>query len=227
MKTSAEKSKEKITEANSDKLIPVYIDVTPNLLINDVAKKQEADFLKRKFEAKVSEMVERLASLPAFVVHQREGHKYISLLIEARELFTHGYFYSCVAMCGMATERIAKDLYVSGFTLPSANRDKLITILEHLNFTRIVDFLKEVGKINKETRSAMLQMGTLRDKFIHTKGPLPEFAGDDTSIQEQQEDAEKAIRHLHKVLEGTFSVFKNHMIRQGRLVPKDSVQEAG
>jgi hypothetical protein len=211
----------------------VYMDFMPNSLINEAAKRQEAELLKSQFEAKVDQIVERHASLPAFLVHQGEGFKFTSLLVEARELFTHGYFYSCVAMCGMATERIAKDLYVSGFTLPNTNRDKLITNLEHLNFTKIVDFLKEIGRINKETRSTMLQMGTLRDKYIHTKGPLPEFAGDGGSIQEQrnqkikeqQEDAEKAIRYLHKVLEGTFSVFKNYMIRQGRLVPKDSTQE--
>ena len=85
------------------------MDSKPNLLKTEDGKRQAAGSLKSQFEAKLSEMVERLASLDPFLVHQREGYKYTSLLVEARELFVDGRFYSCVAVCGLAVERIAKE----------------------------------------------------------------------------------------------------------------------
>jgi len=56
-----------------------------------------------------ADAVERIWKLPPIILKEPFGD-YVELLLETRDLFVAGQFYSCVAMCGIVGERLAKDI---------------------------------------------------------------------------------------------------------------------
>jgi hypothetical protein len=183
-----------------DKLVPAFIDLEPNVLKHPVGgkfhKKQHADFLRADLESKIVDCVNRYASLPALVVHEGEYRK---LLIEARNLFTYGYFYSCVAMCGISAERILKDIFVGRFSVVSKGQTvppnaKSKKALESFSAKSICDFLAAAGFFDKTLQQHFAKLASLRNKYAHAGGKNAET------------DAREAINHLHAIVQGTVSI---------------------
>jgi hypothetical protein len=85
----------------------VFLDVTPNTPKTDRTKEDFGNMLRQKFEQRLPGAVERIWELPPVILEKPFG-EYVSLLVEARELFIAGHFYSCVAMCGIVGERLLR-----------------------------------------------------------------------------------------------------------------------
>src|ERR1700727_1694594 len=92
-----------------DSLVPIYVDFTTNQPKSDTAQEEFRQNLRHRFDQDLPGAVERVWELPPLALH-RPNDEYLTLLLEARALFVAGYFYSCVAMCGIVGERLVKDV---------------------------------------------------------------------------------------------------------------------
>jgi len=161
---------------------------------------------------RLPDAIERFGDLPALIL-QRPNDEYINLLNEARELFTMGYFYSCVAMCGIVGERLIKDLVRGSLVI---SRDGLIERpseeafdqLERVDASAFVRFLRQTQLLGEEAKKAVEDLIFLRNQYAHARGKQP------------QQDALSAITKLHILVEGTVSVLKDFEIINGKLVPR-------
>jgi hypothetical protein len=138
---------------------------------------------------------------------------YSDLLEEARNLFLAGYFYSCVAMCGIVGERIIKDKMRASILVKKDDKvqspeSTAFDQFEHVDVSSIARFLNRAYILSDEAAKAAKDLGELRNSYAHARGDNPEA------------DAINAIKLLHTLIEGTVSVFKDHEIKDGVLVRK-------
>jgi len=139
--------------------------------------------------------------------------EYLSLLIEARDLYILGHFYSCVAMCGIVGERLVKDaLRTTVFVQRSGSLEKPSDVafdqLERVEVNGLIRFLGRVGLISNGAVKAVNDLLELRNQYAHARGKNP------------QPDALQAIKLLDSLVAETVSVFNEFEIKDGSLVPR-------
>jgi hypothetical protein len=190
----------------------VFLDLLPNQPKDDQGRANFRHMLRERFDARLPESVERIWDLPPIVLKEPTGD-YVALLLEARELFVAGYFYSCVAMCGIVGERLVKDVLRASVLVEKegqAERPKEAAFdqLERVDTSGLARFLKEAGLLGDEAAKAADKLGQLRNGYAHARG------------KDSPKDAIEAIRLSHILVEGTVSVFKEFEIRDGAFVRK-------
>jgi hypothetical protein len=163
--------------------------------------------------------MDRNWDLPPIVL-MKPSDEYLGLLLETRELFVNGYFYSCVAMCGIVGERLVKDLFRTSVLIrKNGNTEQLteaaLDQLERVETIGIIEFLKKADVLEGGAADAAKNLGKLRNDYAHSRGKKPEA------------DAIKAIKMLHTLVEGTVSAFKDFEIKDGKFVPKTVHPTAG
>lgn len=172
--------------------------------------KQTVQSLQERLFPNMDDVITRYKFLPALLVSQGE---YFELLKQARDLYLQGYFYSCVAMCGITAERILKDIFSKVLLVSSRgkvvppNKDA-IKNLESFPAKSICKFLINSGIIDKKLRPNFQKLAELRNKYAHAAGKNPE------------KDARSAVVHLHEIIKETVSIFKYFDIRKIKAVPK-------
>jgi hypothetical protein len=179
----------------------VYLDLLSNQPKDDQTREVFQQMLRGQFEARLADSVERIWELPPIILREPSGI-YRELLLEARDLFVAGYFYSCVAMCGVVGERLVKDMFRASVLIqrdgnPIRPTDATFDQLEHVEVRGIVHFLKEADLLGVEAAKAAVRLGELRNRYAHARGENPPA------------DAIKAIELLHALVEGTVSAFKD------------------
>lgn len=167
--------------------------------------------LRQRFEEALEDSVDRGWELPPIIV-QPSG-EYLELLLESRELYVAGRFYSCVAMCGIVGERLIKDVLRASMLVQKDGKPQVPSVtaldqFERVDVNGIVRFLKEVGLLSVEATKAAEKLGQLRNQYAHARGRKP------------QSDALEAIKLLHIVVESTVSIFKEYDIKDGAFVRK-------
>ena len=197
----------------------VFLDLTPNQPKNAKTLEQFAKMLRARSESRVSNAVERIWELPPIVLQEPDG-EHMSLLVEARELFLWGHFYSCVAMCGIVGERLVKDVMRASVLVEREGhahrpKDAAFDQLERVEVSGIVRFLKDAELLSDKAAEASGKLDGLRNKYAHARGKDPE------------KDALEAIKQLHTLVEGTVSVFKDFEIRNGAFVRKGGAPKVG
>lgn len=197
-----------------NEIIRIYVDPRPSELFHSFSSKQRQKFIAQKlrhhFEEEVNGAVDRYLSLPELRVY--DGG-YTLLLREARNLYIYGYYYSCVAMCGVSAERISKDLFITSISIRMGAKvvqppKECIANLESFGVKQICDFLINAGVIKQSLRPAFRALGKLRNDYAHAGGKKPE------------EDAKEAIGHLHTIVEGTVSSLMDFDIKNGKYIRK-------
>jgi hypothetical protein len=166
--------------------------------------------LKNNIDVHREHIIDRASNLPPVMV--RIG-PHVPLLVMARELFVQGQFYACVAMCGIAAERIILDAFKASLrvevdgSVKMADNDARIE-LEGVGAKAISLFLIHAGVLDSSLKKPLRELGELRNAYAHASGKNP------------QADAEAAMRHLHAIVNRTVSVFHDHELRNGVLVRK-------
>ncbi len=188
---------------NKSSLKQVNIDTIPNIMEMTGKDDTARSILRLKFNANFENMIARYKELPAIIV---EYGRYSPLLLEARELFIEGKFYSCVAMCGISAERIAKEILRNNikikrdkkkWTLPS---DEQSSILDRLDMYALRELLVKSNIIDISLRKPFTELAELRNKYAHALQINP------------KKDAKAAIDYLHQIIEGTVSVIGKYKI---------------
>lgn len=196
--------------------IPVYLDLAPSDAADPENWETNASLHRQRLETNLNAIIQRQSQLPVLMIHfDGDAVKLVvDLLIEARELFCHGYHYACVAMCGIVVERIIKDI-LRHHIMVSRGRDgvdrpseKAFDQIERVDVRSLINFVTEAGLVSSEVKKAATKMGELRNDYAHARGRTPEA------------DALKAITHLHAVVEGTVSVLRDFEIKEGVFVPR-------
>lgn len=199
-----------MTEQGKPQTMNVFLDLLPNQPKNEHGRENFRGMLRERFEARLAESVERIWDLPPIILKE-PTNDYVVLLLKARELFVAGYFYSCVAMCGIIGERLVKDVLRASVLVEKegqAERPKDATFdqLERVETSGLTRFLKEAGLLSKEAARAADKLSQLRNGYAHARG------------KDSPKDAIEAIKLLHVLVEGTVSVFKDFEIKNGAFV---------
>lgn len=168
---------------------------------NDQVREEIRQYLRHRFEEKLPEAVERIWDLPNLVL-KKPSEIYTELLIEAFDLYIDGYFYSCVAMCGIVGERIIKDELRAAVLIKKGNQVRSpdstsFDQFEHLDVSSIARFLNKAELLSDRAFKAADSLGQLRNSYVHARGKDP------------KEDAISAIKMLHMLIEDTVSIFKD------------------
>ena len=205
----------KNAQSDDDKYIPVYVDFTPTYVDHPATKDIATTFHREWLESRLEDILSRQSKLPILMLQNTDDSVKVvlDLLLEARTLFCHGHFYSCVAMCGIAVERIVKDVIRQGvvtvvdstITRPT---NKAFDQLERVEVRSLINFAAESQLLSNDVKNAASKVGDLRNKYAHARGQNPES------------DALRAVECLHVVVDGTVSVLKDYEIQNGRLVPR-------
>ncbi|MBI3960906.1 MAG: hypothetical protein HY328_19010 [Chloroflexi bacterium] len=192
-------------------IMDVFLDLFSNQPKNDQSREFFRQVLRQRFEDTLTDAVERVWDLPPILV--KPHGEYLVLLLETRQLYLTGYFYSCVAMCGIVGERLIKDVFRTSVLIQKGGlaqlpSDTAFDQLERVEVNGIIRFLKEADLLGAEAAKAGDSLSQLRNQYAHARGKAP------------QSDALKAIKLLHTLVEDTVSVFKEFEIRDGVLVRK-------
>jgi len=188
-------------EINQD--AEVYIEMVPTLLRHRDStgelRSALVNSLVQEFSAEASTVVDRWSRLTDLCL---APGPHVPLLLEARILFLHGHFYYCVAMCGITSERIVKDLLRDRLALRADGKiasvpEHALEELERFELSAIARFLEKAGVVDSEVRSAILNLAQLRNKYAHGAGKNAEA------------DALRAISLLHEIINRTVSLFKD------------------
>jgi hypothetical protein len=190
----------------------VFLDLTPNSPKTERTRESLGYALRQKFEHALPEAVERIWELPPVILQNPEG-EYVGLLVEARELFVVGHFYSCVAMCGIVGERLVKDLLRATVLVHSARgaespSEAAFDQFERVDINAIVGFLNRTGALDDSAEKAARSLAELRNRYAHARGKDP------------HKDAIRAIEQLHAIVAATVSVFKDFEITNAGFAPK-------
>jgi hypothetical protein len=207
----------RITREQLDSLLePLELEVYADLLSNEprseAAREKVRRRLREKFDGHLEDSVNRIWDLPSLVV-QRPDEEYVRLLIEARDLFTMGYFYSCVAMCGIVGERLVKDLLRASLMVSKAGEvrrpsDSAFDQLERVDLSALSRSSGESGLLDADGVAASKQLLELRNQYAHARGRSAAI------------DALKSIRALHVLVDCTVSLYKDFHLVGGQLVSR-------
>ena len=194
-----------------NKPIPLFIDSTPALYgqLSSPAKKREltieltnsmAGILKQT----VRDRVKRSLRLPYLLAHLDD--EFLPLLIESRQTYIDGHFFSCIASSATTADRICNRL-----TQYYGQRELQKWILDR-TLGEKPQKLRSEGLITKQQEELLMRLNTIRIKHLHPRQKISDLT--------TKRDALKILVLLHQLLEGTFGLYKEHTIVQGRIVPK-------
>lgn len=197
---------------DSSSTVKVFMDLLPNQPRNDQSREQFQSMLLQRLEERLQSSVERIWDLPPIILKYPQK-EYVDLLVEARDLYVEGNYYSCVAMCGIVGERIIKDVLRTSVRI---EKDRMIAVpqdnafdqLEHVEVGGMIQFLKEAEILAVDGAKAAVKLIKQRNRYAHARGKKPEH------------DALKAIKLLHLLVEDTVSMFKDYELKKGKFVRK-------
>lgn len=203
-------AREGVRLTSEDTHLPVAIDLMRNSYAGSPAQKRRWTLeLKRiRLEAarqSVTNKVRRHLRLPAYIVH--EDDEVLPLLLEARETYVDGHFFSCVAASATAADRICVGL----LDRHGVDANKKLEILQ-CTFGEKLERMSALKLISDKQLRALQSLNKLRNKHLHPGHPIADHAAN--------RDALKALALFHGFLEGTLSVFRDYVIENGKLMPR-------
>ncbi|MBL7148564.1 MAG: hypothetical protein ISS80_00650 [Candidatus Cloacimonetes bacterium] len=180
-----------------DKSKKVYLDTIPNLLKESKNEKKISELLLTQFNDKIAEIIDRYKTLPAIVV---DLGVYTESLKEARQVYIEGYFYSCVAMCCVTAEKIAKNILIENLFLQKDDNfentpEEAIKSFEKINLETIREILIKSNLISINLRKPYKKLAELRNRYMHRR-----------EITATKSDAISALNFLNLIIEETVSL---------------------
>ena len=157
--------------------MPVCVDFTPNQAKEPLLAEDLRTSLHQHLDDEIDGILARQSQLPILIVH--DSGEYVQLLVEARDLYCHGFFYACVAMCGIVSERIIKDILRAALRIQtvagtSGVSEEALDQLERVEVAALTQFVAACGIISKNTRIVAAKLVELRNKYAHARGKNPQ-----------------------------------------------------
>jgi hypothetical protein len=154
--------------ADKKELMDVFLDLLPNQPKDDKTRDNFRQMLLARFNERLPHAVDRVWELPPIILKEPQG-EYVALLLEARELYLAGYFYSCVAMCGIVGERLVKDAFRAAVRIEIDGQlltpsEKAFDQFERAEVSAVIRFLRESGLLGAEPAKVAEGLVTLRGR---------------------------------------------------------------
>lgn len=189
--------------------IEMYIDSMPGSLIyertSENAISEYKKYLSKRFRKDLPTIIERTKKLSN--IRTTNTNPCLNLLLESREAYTKGLFYSTIAMAGISAERYAIEISTK-IVFKSSNKEiSLEDLFERLSQSQRIKILSELGLIGSEIKNELNEINKIRNKYIHPK-----------RIGDLEKDALIIVNRMAKILEIEFN--ENYYIKEGKLVPK-------
>lgn len=157
-------------------------------------------------------MLARRREIDGFGMIYAEG-KFAELIGEAVMTYELQFYTSTISLCGTMAERICYDLIdFSSITINGKElKPEEKSMLYEMPFRNLLEFLTELGLIDKNSKSVLHEMYNVRNKYVHFK----------TSTNAKA-DALHVLNKFCSVAENLFSIFKYYDLVDGKLVKKKS-----
>ena len=187
-----------------------YMDTSSNLLKLGQGELQIKEQIKENFSKNIDNMIKNYKDLPSILVYIGI---YMDSLVEARQLYVEGKFYSCIIMCGVTAEIIAKDILKKNIYIGDEKKNVLIEeelskVFDRIDTETIRLILLKSRLIEADLAKKFQRLLQLRNEHAHSVK------------QTQIEDALKSVKYLHEIIESTVSIFVDYRIENGKLVKK-------
>ena len=169
---------------------PAYADFRPNAAKHELNEELLKGLLEQGNSPFARDKLERLAQLPPLLM---EDGPYCGLFREARDVFVDGYFYACVAMCGISFERFQRDKA----TPYGATREHKMWQVRHI--------LEGMKALLPETFCLCKKMADLRNDYAHGHGLNPNL------------DALKSLGWMHSFIDNETNLMRDYVIVDGML----------
>jgi hypothetical protein len=189
--------------------IEMYIDSMPESLIDERTSEnaigEYKKYLSKRFRKDLPAIIERTKKLSN--IRTTNTNPCLNLLLESREAYTKGLFYSSIAMAGISAERYAIEISTK-IVFKSSNKEiYLEDLFERLSQSQRIKILSDLGLIVSEIKIELDEINKIRNKYIH-----PKLIGD------LEKDALIIVNRMAKIMEIEFN--ENYYIKEGKLVPK-------
>lgn len=159
----------------------------------------------QRYKQKAKSCVKRHLRLPALNVHNED--ELLPLLYEARQTYIDGYFFSCIASTATTADRICNRLSAR-YSLPIEIQELFLGE----TFGNKPQKLRAEGVITKDQEALLMKINKIRNRHIHPRRTISQLT--------LKRDAFVAVCLLHELIEGTFSIMRDHTFHEGRIVPK-------
>ncbi len=192
--------------------VQVYLDVIRNhydYLSTPALKRQEVirlgEALVEDVKKTATARVKRHLRLPTLLVHRDD--EFLPLLYETRRTYIDGHFFSCIASAATTADRMCNRL--------SRRYDLSLSLQKWMleqTLGNKIPKLRAEKVITKDQEALLSRLNRVRNRHLHPRRTI--------SMITLKRDALMAVQLLHQLLEGTFSVYRDHTFAQGRIVPK-------
>lgn len=172
--------------------------------------KEEVDSLIKVIQDSRELIYERRAKIKGVGIVYAEG-KFLGLFDEAVDAYKLGLYYSTVALCSMAAERICYDYLDLSVIIM---RGKVLSLeskaeLYFLPLARLINFLYHAGVIDEKSKVVLHEINEARNKHIH-----PKMSSD------VKKDALDVLNLLCEAIENLLSIFRDYDLENGKLKRK-------
>jgi hypothetical protein len=196
----------------AEETLSVFFDVVRNLYdgLDRAGRRRETQqsvaSMTAEFRRRAPELLRREREMPVIMVHN--DSEFVPLLVEARHTFRDGYFFAAIASAVTTADRICNRL-LDGM---GADRAFMRRFRQEFTFGQKIEPLRGRKLITQDGERILKELNRIRNRHLHPKRELNRIA--------QRRDSKRAVLLLHEFLEGSFSVFRDYVIENGRLVPK-------
>jgi hypothetical protein len=167
-----------------------YADFRPNAAKRDLKEKTSKSPRDQGKSLLVYDKLERLSKLPPLLI---EDGPYCRLIREARDVFVDGYFYACVAMCGISFERFQRDKAAPY----GATRKHKMWEVRHI--------LEDNKVLSSGSFCLCKKMADLRNDYAHGHGLNP------------KKDALKSLEWMRSFIDNETNFMRDYVIIDGIL----------
>ncbi len=141
---------------------------------------------------------------PLMAVHDEQV---MALLVEARETYVDGRYFSAVAAAATAADRILLYL-VDRYGVSRGARASV----RSATLGQKLEQMRSLHLISGDQEENLRKLNDLRNRYLHPKRP--------SSGRAAARDARRALLRLHKLVDETLSVLRDYTIVSGRLSPR-------
>lgn len=175
----------------------------------------ETESLIEAIKKSKNEIYERRKNVIGFDFIYAEG-KIIALLSEVFNVYCLGMYYSAIATCSMAAERLCYD-FLDFLEIKFGNKlldDSDKELLAHIPLSRLIELLLKINIVDEESKTLLFQIIEIRNRYIHPKA---------TDADTLKNDALKIVNLLCRVLESRLSMFRFYELVDGKFIRKPDV----
>lgn len=173
---------------------------------------EEIESLMESIKKSKNELFERRKKIDGFDFAYSEG-KIGSLLAECFDNYILGKYYSTIATCSMAAERLCYD-YFDFLEIKFGNKiltEKDKEELTYIPFNRMLNLLRAINVLDEKSLSMLHQINEIRNRHLHPK------------MKDAERDASKIVNLLCHLLDSRLNMFRFYDLVDGKWIRKQNV----